>query len=188
MQDPSISTRKTRTVSYRIDSKVLDEVSREANLRDTTANLLVNQILRRFVEFDRYQHRLGTIPFPKEILKEMIDMGDDQYLEALASRAFRFLLESVILIQQNQDLVTTLALLKEYVKVGGIACDHLKKNGRDIIVVQHEMGPRTSFFVKEILSRIFEKFLIERPIFEMTDSAVVVTAKLPDIIYSRFIQ
>lgn len=181
-----MSVRKTRTVSYRIDSKVLNEVTREAGMRDTSPNLLVNQILRRFVEFDRYQHRLGTIPFPKEILREIISAGDDQYLKVLASKAFKFLLEAVILTQQNQDLGAILALLKEYVKVGGIACDHLKKDGKDIIVVQHDMGPRTSVFVKEILSSIFEKFLIERPVFEMTDSTVVVTAKLPDIIYSQF--
>lgn len=186
LESSHMPIRKTRTVSYRVDSKVLDEVIREANMRDTSPNLLVNQILRRFIEFDRYQHRLGTIPFPKEMLIEIINTGDDKYLQALASRAFKFLLEAVILTQQNQDLGSTLALLKEYVKVGGIACDHLKKGGKDIIVVQHDMGPRTSVFVKELLSAVFEKFLIERPVFEMTDSTVVVTAKLPDIIYSQF--
>lgn len=186
LENSRMPIRKTRTVSYRIDSKVLDEVVREANNRDTSPNLLVNQILRRFVEFDRYQHRLGTIPFPKEMLREIIDAGDDQYLKNLAARAFKFLLESVILTQQNQDLGAMLALLKEYVKVGGIACDHLKKDGKDIIVVQHDMGSRTSVFVKELLSAVFEKFLIERPVFEMTDSTVVVSAKLPDIIYSQF--
>ncbi len=187
MEDSHILSRKTRTVSYRIDSKILDEVIREANLRDTSPNLLVNQILRRFVEFDRYQNRLGTIPFPKEMLVDIIGAGDDKYLYALADKAFKFLLEAVILTQQNQDLGSTLALLKEYVKVGGIACDHMKKNGKDIIVVQHDMGERTSLFVKNLLSAIFEKFLIERPIFEMTDSTVIVTAKLPDIIYSKFL-
>jgi hypothetical protein len=178
-------SRKTRSVSYRIDSKVLDEVVREANNRDTSPNLLVNQILRRFIEFDRYQHRLGTIPFPKEMLREIIDAGDDQYLSNLASQAFKFLTESAILMQQNQDLVATLSLLKEYVKVGGIACDHIKKGGKDIIVIQHDMGSKTSLFVKDLLSMVFEKFLIERPIFEMTDSAVVVTANLPDMIHSH---
>lgn len=186
LESSRMPIRKTRTVSYRIDSKILDEVIREANMRDTSPNLLVNQILRRFIEFDRYQHRLGTVPFPKEMLMEIINDGDDKYLKTLAARAFKFLLEAVILTQQNQNLGATLALLKEYVKVGGIACDHLKKDGNDIIVVQHDMGSRTSFFVKELLSAIFEKFLIERPVFEMTDSMVVVTAKLPDIIHSQF--
>ncbi len=178
--DLSKATRKTRTVSYRIDNEILEEIARESRLRETSANVLINQILRKFTDFDRYQHSIGTIPFPKEILTSILETADEKQIKIFAQQTFSFLIEAVILTQKQQDLTAILRLLKEYVKVSGIASDHIIKNGKDVMVVQHDMGVRCSLFTKEILSLIFEKFVITRPEFEITDSSVIVTLELPE--------
>lgn len=178
-------TRKTRTVSYRIDNEILEEVTKESRLRETSANVLVNQILRKFTDFDRYQHRVGTIPFPKELLTSILEKANDEQVRIFAQQAFRFLIEAVILTQKQQDLAAILHLLKEYVKVSGIASDHIIKGGKDVMVVQHDMGLNCSMFTKELLSLIFEKFVIVRPDFEVTSSSVIVTLELPEKVRSH---
>lgn len=167
-------------MSYRIDSEILEEVTREARLRETSANVLINQILRKFTDFDRYQHSMGTIPFPKEVLTSILETANEKQIKIFAQQAFNFLIEAVILTHKQQDLTAILRLLKEYVKVSGIASDHIIKDGKDVMVVQHDMGLRCSMFTKELLSLIFEKFVIIRPEFEVTDSSVIVTLELPE--------
>ncbi len=172
--------RKTRTVSYRIDNEILEEITKESRLRETSSNVLINQILRKFTDFDRYQHSIGTIPFPKEVLTSILETANEEQIKIFALQAFKFLIEAVILTQKQQDLTAILRLLKEYVKVSGIASDHIIKDGKDVMVVQHDMGWRCSMFTKELLSLIFEKFAIARPDFEVTDSSVIVILELPE--------
>ena len=167
-------------MSYRIDTKVLEEVVREAALKETSSNILVNQVLRRFVEFDRYQQRLGTLPVPKQLLMDMIDGCDDREIKFFAERTFRILKDSVMFMQKRQDLVAFLHVLEEYVKVSGIASDHVINGSKHTFVIQHDMGLKWSEFTKELLGIIFEKLADKRADFELTESCVIATVELPE--------
>lgn len=179
------SDRKTRSVSYRTDTKILAEMTRESRQREMSTNVLVNQILRKFVDFDRYKQRLGILPFPKELLFEIMKSWKEKDIKFFAEMAFKFINEAVILAHKKQDLAAFLLVLKEYVKNAGIASDHIMKDGRDVFVVQHDMGSNCSKFTKELLSIVFEKTISKRVEFETTDSSVIATVELPDNIHSR---
>ncbi len=175
--------RKTQSVSYRLDAKVLEEIIREASVRETSANTLVNQVLRRFVEFDRYQQHLGTLPVPKQLLMDMINGYDDREIKSFAERAFRILRDSVLFMQRRQDLSAFLNVLEEYTKVAGIASDHRINGSKHTFVIQHDMGLKWSEFTKELLSMIFEKLADKRANFEITESCVIATIELPEGIH-----
>ncbi len=54
--DPSMSesvpqSKKTRSVTFRLDSSVIDELQAEADNREISLNVLVNQILKRYSEW-----------------------------------------------------------------------------------------------------------------------------------------
>ncbi|MGI0011037.1 MAG: hypothetical protein ACREAE_06535 [Nitrosopumilaceae archaeon] len=181
------SNKKTRSVSYRTDTKILDEIMREARHRETSTNILVNQVLRRFVDFERYEQRLGILPFPKELIFGMMKHWNDKDIKLFAEGAFKFINEAVILTHKRQDLASFLLVLKEYVKVAGIASDHIMKDGKDIFVVQHDMGSNCSKFTKELLAMIFERLAGKRVEFELTDSSVIATVELPEDVHSKLI-
>ena len=63
--DENIKPRKTKSITFRLDTMVIEELQREANQGEISLNVLVNQVLRRFVEWDRYENKLGMIPIPK---------------------------------------------------------------------------------------------------------------------------
>ncbi len=175
--------KKTHSVSYRIDTKVLEEIIREASLREESANTLVNQILRRFVQFDRYQQRIGIIPTPKQLLLDIITGCDDKQIKFLAERTFRILKDAVMFMRKRQDLVAVLNVLEEYMKVSGIASDHTINGSKHTFVIQHDMGLKWSEFTKELLSIIFEKLADKRANFEITESCVIATIELPEGIH-----
>lgn len=170
-------------MSYRIDAKILEEIIREANLKEISANILVNQILRKFVEFDRYQQRLGILPVPKQLLMDMMDGCDDRKIKFFAERMFRILKDSVMFMQKGQDLGAFLRVLEEYVKVAGIASEHTINGNRHVFVVQHDMGLKWSEFTKELLRIMCEKLVDRAADFELTEAAVVATVELPEAIH-----
>ena len=65
--------KKSRSITFRLDMITLDELQKEADLKELSLNVLVNQVLRRYVEWDRYESKLGMMPVPKLMLATLID-------------------------------------------------------------------------------------------------------------------
>lgn len=175
--------KKTQSTSFRIGSEVLKEITKEAHLREESVNTLVNQILRRFVEFDRYSKRINIIPAPKQLLVDLIYDCDDRKLKFLAERTFTTLKDVALFMHKRQDLLAVLHILELYMKVAGIATDSTIDGNKHSFVVQHDMGLKWSEFTKELLSIVFEKLANNRPDFEITESCVTATVELPDSIH-----
>ncbi len=72
-KDNIYQSKKTRSVTFRLDSKVIDEIQEEADNREISLNVLVNQVLKRYAEWDRYENKIGMMPVPKVILSSLID-------------------------------------------------------------------------------------------------------------------
>jgi hypothetical protein len=68
---------KTRCMTFRLDLPVIDELQRDADLRETSLNVLVNQVLRRYKDCDRYDNRLGMMPVPKIMLSNLVNSAID---------------------------------------------------------------------------------------------------------------
>jgi hypothetical protein len=163
---------KTRSITFRLESSVIEELQFEADYRETSLNVLINQILRRYSNWERYENKIGMIPIPKIILFSVMDQvvksGAENGIEDmtkfkeslvkdLAQIAFNFLKDSVLLIKKSYNLVSVLEVLEQYMKVIGINSDHrMDDDGRHIYVIQHKLGEVWSLFIKEFLILIFE--------------------------------
>ncbi|MDQ4073735.1 MAG: hypothetical protein M3162_05450 [Thermoproteota archaeon] len=160
---------KTRSITFRVESSVIEELQIEAEYRETSLNVLINQILRRYSNWERYENKMGLIPIPKVMLSGMMEqitaiskkngMEDfrDLLIREMSQMAFSFLKDSVLLIKKNYNIVSVLEVLEQYMKVIGINSDHrIEDDGRHIYVIQHRLGESWSIFIKELLTLIFE--------------------------------
>lgn len=108
-------TGKTRSITFRLESSIIEELQTEAEYRETSLNVLINQILRRYSNWERYENKLGMIPIPKimlsSIMDEVMKIGKDGGIEDVANFrnkitkelsqiAFAFLKDSVLLIKK----------------------------------------------------------------------------------------
>jgi hypothetical protein len=165
-------TVKTRSITFRLESTIIEELQAEAEYRETSLNVLINQILRRYSNWERYENKMGMLPIPKVILSSMMDeimrIGKEKGIEdiiafraaiikELSLTAFTFLKDSVLLIKKNYNLKTVLEVLEQYMKVVGINSDHrIEDDGKHIYVIQHRLGENWSLFIKEFLILLFE--------------------------------
>jgi hypothetical protein len=163
---------KTRSITFRLESSIIEELQTEAEYRETSLNVLINQILRRYSNWERYENKMGMIPIPKVMLSgimdEMLKIGKDSGVEdvvdfrdklikELSQTAFAFLKDSVLLIKKNYNLLVVLEVLEQYMKVVGINSDHrIEDDGKHVYVIQHKLGENWSLFIKEFLILIFE--------------------------------
>lgn len=165
---------KSRSITFRIDSHSIDELQREADQNQTSLNVLVNQILKRYTNWDSYENRIGMMPVPKVMLTSLIDKAidtakkngikeeaigpfRDQLIKEAAKVAFDIMKDAVLFMKKQYNIWTVLSVLQEYMKVSGINSDHRIESGRKhVFVIQHELGESWSIFTKELLKLIFE--------------------------------
>lgn len=180
--------KKSRSITFRLDSHIVDELQRDANQNEISLNVLVNQILRMYVEWGRYEHKLGMMPVPKNFISSLIQetirltesngISVDPYKEQLikysAEIAFYNIKESVILMKKKFDLWSVLSVLQEYMKVSGITADHRIEAGKKhIFVIQHELGQYWSLFAKELLNLIFYSLANVRAEIQTTQKSII---------------
>jgi hypothetical protein len=167
----SSTPKKSRSITFRVDTVTIEELQREADLKEISLNVLVNQVLRRYVEWDRYEGKLGMMPVPKAMLttcldKTMelareagikeIDSYRDRIARQSAEAAFKLMKDSVLFMKKKYNLWTVLGVLQDYMKISGITSDHtIEDNRSHVFIIQHELGENWSFFAKELLTLIF---------------------------------
>ena len=150
---------------------VIKELQRDADEGEISLNVLVNQVLKRYVEWDRYENKLGMMPIPKLMLAKLIDevmqIAADANIKDLesyrakiinnaAQTALAVMKDSVLFMRKEYSFWTVLDVLRMYMKVAGIISDHrLETERRHVFIIQHELGENWSLFAKELLSKIF---------------------------------
>jgi hypothetical protein len=180
--------KKSRSITFRLDSFIVDELQRDANQTEISLNVLINQILKKYVEWGRYEHKLGLMPVPKNffssLIQETIRLSEsngisvDPYKEKLikysADVAFYNIKETVILMKKKFDLWSVLSVLQEYMKVSGITADHrIERGKKHIFIIQHELGEYWSLFAKELLNLIFYKLANVRAEIQITQKTII---------------
>lgn len=171
-QYPSDHRKKTRSITFRLASFTIDELQHEANQKEISLNVLVNQVLKRYCDWDRYENRIGMMPVPKVMLSSLIDKAitiaknngiediepyRDDIIKQAAGIAFSLMKDSVLFMEKQYNLWAVLSVLEEYMKISGIKADHkIEAGGKHVFIIQHELGENWSLFTKELLSLIFE--------------------------------
>jgi hypothetical protein len=164
--------KKTRSISFRLDSFTIDELQKEADQKEISLNVLVNQVLKRYSDWDRYENRIGMMPVPKVMLSSLIEKAitlaknngleniepyREEIIKQAADIAFNLMKDSVLFMKKQYNLWVVLSVLEEYMKVSGIKADHKIEAGqKHVFIIQHELGENWSLFTKELLRLIFE--------------------------------
>lgn len=192
--EPSVSegisqSKKTRSVTFRLDSAVIDELQGEADNREISLNVLVNQVLKRYSEWDRFENKIGMMPVPKVILSSLIDRAisvakssgikdidryRDEIIKQAAQLAFGLMKDSVLFMKRQYNLWVVLAVLEEYMKVSGIKADHkIEGSRKHVFIIQHELGENWSLFTKELLILIFQNLANVKAEINVTSNTTV---------------
>lgn len=88
----------------------------EADQKEISLNVLVNQTLKRYCRWDRYENRIGMMPVPKIMLSSLIDKATsiakdigiqnieqyrDDIIKQVAGIAFMLMKDSVLLMKNS---------------------------------------------------------------------------------------
>jgi hypothetical protein len=190
---PSI---RTRSITFRLDPNTVDNLQREADQKEISLNVLVNQVLRRYVKWDTFEPKIGMMPVPKIILstcfnkailaanesgmnQDEIESHRDEMIKSAAEISFSLIKDSALLMKRTYNLWTVLEILQEYMKVSDMKSDHRIEAGNNhVFIIQHELGENWSLFTKVLLNLIFENLASVTPEINTTPNTIIAKVTL----------
>ena len=170
---------ETGTISYRLPSKLLDDLETEAREKNISQNVLVKQILMKYVRWERFAQKMGIIPVPQKILESLGGDMSHQDVLKIIDVLFVSIKDSVMLMKGGYDLKRTIETLEDYMRSSGMESDHRIEGELHHFIIQHKMGMQWSIFTELLLRRVFTEFEKENNLtFQTTESTVIATIPL----------
>ena len=178
-QPHSPKKEKTRSITYRLPAKVVEELEIEAMQKNISQNVLVKQILEKYVHWDRFEDKIGMIPVPKKLLNTLGNEMSGKEINEIIGVLVPVIKNTVLFMKGNYDLKRCIETLEDYMRASGMKSDHRIEGDLHHFVIQHEMGIRWSFFTEQMLKEIFHQFVPEKNLkCQTTEATVIATISL----------
>ncbi len=169
----------TRSITYRLPEKLVSELETEATQKSISQNVLVKQILEKYVSWDRFANKIGMIPVPKGILESLGSELDGKDIDAIITLIFPMIKDTVLFIKGGFDLKRCIETLEDYMRASGMNSDHRIEGDMHIFLIQHELGMKWSVFTEQLLTQVFRSFLPDKELkFQTTDTTIILSVQL----------
>ena len=169
----------TRSITYRLPEKLVAELDVEASQKGISQNVLVRQILEKYVQWDRFSTKIGMIPVPKGILESLGIELDGKDIDEIINLMFPVIKDIVLFIKGGYDLKRCLETLEDYMKASGMNSDHRIEGDVHTFLIQHDLGLKWSVFTEQLLTQVFHSFLPDKELrFQTTDNTVILSVSL----------
>ena len=169
----------TRSITYRLPEKLVNELETEASQKSISQNVLVKQILEKYVQWDRFSDKIGMIPVPKSILKSLGDELDGKDIDEIINLIFPMIKDAVLFIKGGYDIKRCIETLEDYMRASGMNSDHRVEGDLHTFLLQHDLGTKWSVFTEQLLTQVFRNFLPNLDLkFQTTDTTVILTVPL----------
>ena len=169
----------TQSITYRLPQSLVNKLDTESAKRDISQNVLVRQILGKYVNWDRFADRMDMISAPKTIIGLLCRNLDDKGIDEMVDAIFPAVKDSVTFSKGGYDLKRCIETLEDYMGASGVDSDHRVNGDTHMFIIQHDLGVNWSLFSQRVLLRMFRSFLPEKDLeFQVTDSTVILSVSL----------
>lgn len=170
---------KTRSITYRLPANIVEELETEAMQRRISQNVLVKQILEKYVTWDRFGDKIGMIPVPKGILDTLGAEMEGSDIDEIIKAVLPLIKDTVLFMKGTYDLKRCIETLEDYMRASGMKSDHRVEGELHHFIIQHNLGLKWSFFTEQLLKSIFRQFLPDKNVkCQTTNSTIIATIPL----------
>ena len=166
-------SRKSRTVSFRVPEHLMSEIEKEAKIKMTSTNALINQILTKYVSWDRYEERMRMYPVPKDSFQHILNHLDEIRRGEAVDIIFNAIRDWTLISRKKFDLHNCLQVLEDYCRKVGIVVEEDNSLGFRTYVIRHNLGRNVSCLVSELIKKIFWEIVKVKVETEISKTSVV---------------
>jgi hypothetical protein len=181
MQGETLDMEKRDVVrTIRLTDGLNSALESEAHQLGVSVSSLISSILTKYAEWDRLALRFGFASIDKEVLRSILEATKEAELRkagreegsrrATEMQRFWFGADGWEAYSKISDLIS---------RFTGLYKKEVRRVGEDLVFVyNHELGPKWSVYLGEMIAEVARKVLHAEPVVMSTRSSVLVRLKL----------
>lgn len=167
----------TTTITFRINSDVMRKVSSKAEQEEISLNTLVNQVLKRYSEWDMYERKAGMIPVNRRVIKMLFEGLSKEEVVKMSREVAKNEVYNIALFMKGKSKLDVDSFISWFLSRMK-NCSEITENKEGYnktYILKHDLGENWSLYHKTVLDSIFTDCL-QTPIqISITDSTIVFT-------------
>ena len=164
----------TETVTFRINRSMINNIKIESENRMISTNDFLNQIFKRFVEWNRYEPIVGMVHIPKPVVIELFNKkSDDEVIQMAQTIGKDTISNTVLLMKGTNDLKTFLIWIEAEMNTHSLHIRHTIEKGLHKYIIKHDLGYKFSLYYKTIINSIFRELLKDKITFTISSELIL---------------
>ncbi len=173
MSEKVKSVDKTKTVSFRLSSSLIEELKQEAEIDKINFNALISKILGNHILWEKYERKVGLLPMTKPFVKYAIEKLSEKEIIYLAEVIEKDTFSDILNFMKGEYTVEDfIEILRTWLNVAWMQHHIEKKNNSVIFKIQHDLGKSWSLYVKTLATELFYDILGKKLEVTMTKTTI----------------
>ncbi|EGG42302.1 hypothetical protein Nlim_0950 [Candidatus Nitrosarchaeum limnium SFB1] len=154
---------KSRTITFRLNSTLINEIRKDAQFERTNINALVSKILSNHILWERYERKVGLLPMTKPFVKYAIEKMDAKeiihFAEVIEQDTVTDIFNFMKTKYTTEDFIE---ILRTWLYVAWMQHVIIKGNDTYTFKIKHDLGEKWSLYVKTFVTKLFHDILEKR--------------------------
>ena len=176
---------KTESISFRIESIILNKLRQEARQKEVSLNTLFTQIARQHITWHTSASTAGFISVRRALIQKLLERYSDDEIRSIS----RFVADVtskdfILLLTDEHSIESALEFIENWVRVSGYPYKHNISSIDHFyiehsFIIQHDMGIKWSIYISELYRGILKEFDVGDLSFDITDNTLSFRLRLP---------
>jgi hypothetical protein len=170
-------SRKEKTIvkSFRVSQSAFQILEAEAASQNVTLNTLLNQIVIRYASWGRFVNKYKGIVIGRSAFERLLSVSSDEVVAELGRKAGSDTPKTIMFAKHGEvSLDAVLDYIRGGATYGGFAeYSEVEKQGKTVITLIHNLGPKGSIYLSNNLQSIFDVAGLH-PKISSTEQAVLI--------------
>jgi hypothetical protein len=172
-KDETNKQRQSESITFRLDSTILNKLHHEAEQNDISVNTLVSHIIRRHISWHSNAAKAGFVTVRKGLLSNLINRLSEKEISSIAEYIAKNETKDFVLLLRNEyNIESALDVIETWIKISGYPYRHEANHTRHSYVIQHDMGKNWSLYMAELYRFLFEEFGLRRAEFDINNNTL----------------
>ena len=164
----------TGVTSFRLDTKLLENLKLVAKKEKTNVNTLVSQILESHLGWDLYASEVGWVVMLKAGMLEIIKALDTESITMIAKKIAKSGAKEIALFMRGKyGIEEWISITRDRARMSGFSLKEYRGKNKDRFVMHHDMGEKWSIFFKTYYETVFDE-LGAKVHCDFTENAIVI--------------
>jgi hypothetical protein len=152
-----LKKRPTESITLRVESSIVNEIRREAELKLESLNTLINQILKQYIKWYAHAPDAGMFYITRSLISSLLLKYSDKEIVQLSDNEIKnHFKDFYFMFQEEYNIEKLLELLDYYARASGFNYKHRIEENNHTIVIQLDMGEKVSLLLSSLIRSVFQ--------------------------------